>query len=321
MCVVYHEEASEGSWRGTGGGLGRYQASAEQPKAPSFNWHNSKVTNDPSERHGQIAQYCYFKISITIISTREASSDRNLKVTLLAYQNNYVGIPSTMSNVAKGFEHSSNQIGVLWERDNWYQEYRYPIKFKHSFYIYIGERNSWPQGKPVGRGQRGDKEREEKEEVEEMDEWARETRNEVKIDSAENIAPLLRCVFGKSGCFFKFYDGVTSGTIDTRREAKEIKRQGENTKTSGRRPERKTRPAIKSHQKFHFAITDAKSKQNHGRFVNYIFHGYFLLLNIIFVRKWGIMIIVLVPSRFVKICVTILATRACTINANRIVKR
>jgi len=92
-------------------------------------------------------------------------------------------------------------------------------------------------------------------------------------------------VFGKSGCFFKFYDGVTSGTIDTRREAKEIKRQGENTKTSGRRTERKTRLAIKSHQKFHFAITDAKSKQNHGRFVNYIFHGYFLLLSIIFVQK------------------------------------
>ncbi|KYN31302.1 hypothetical protein ALC56_14183 [Trachymyrmex septentrionalis] len=160
------------------------------------------------------------------------------------------------------------------ERDNWYQEYRYPIKFKHSFpalpanadgvinRVYIGERNSWPRGKPVGRGQRGDKETEEKEEVEEMDEWARETRNEVKIDSAgETSGSVL----------------LTSGTIDTRRKAKEIKRQGENTKTSERRRERKTRPAIKSHQKFHFAITDAKSKQNHGRFVNYIFHWIFFI--------------------------------------------
>ncbi|EGI68205.1 hypothetical protein G5I_03301 [Acromyrmex echinatior] len=407
MCVVCYEEASEGSWRGTGGegGLGRHQASAEQPKAPSnagqilvflflkkiwnlkkfytlpasirvsFNWHNSKVhlwvTNDSSERHGQIAQYCYFKISITIISTREASSS---SVTLLAYQNNYVGIPSMMSNVAKGFEHSSNQIGVL-ERDNWYQEYRYPIKFKHSFedsddetvnrtrvkYVLetdgprifrhwwhvkstvvpvlpanaggvinrikrtFGNRNKY--GKPVGRGQHGDKETEEKEEVEEMDEWARETRNEmlelirsvlqvmgstfinspvrdpsrgidflnVRVEreptrqwTAGGIAAsrinralsFVRFVFGSkrisaiysaskedrnsdSGAVCAY--AVTSGTIDTRREAKEIKRQGENTKTSGRRTERKIRPAIKSHQKFHFAITDAKSKQNHGR--------------------------------------------------------
>ncbi|KYQ46979.1 hypothetical protein ALC60_14008, partial [Trachymyrmex zeteki] len=217
-----------------------------------------------SERYGQIVQYCYFKISITIILTREASSGSDLKVTLLAYQNNYVGIPSMMSNVAKCFDIPATRF-ASYERDNWYQEYRYPIKFKHSF--------------PTRQ----------------------RTAGSIAASRINRVLSFVRFVFGSkrisaiysaskedrnsdSGAVCAY--AVTLGTIDTRREAKEIKRQGENTKTSGRRPERKTRPAIKSHQKFHFAITDAKSKQNHRRFVNYIFQGYFLLLNIILVRKW-----------------------------------
>ena len=68
----------------------------------------------------------------------------------------------------------------------------------------------WP-GKPVGRGQRGDKETEEKEEVEEMDEWARETRNEVKIDSAGETSGSVLCWFKqRTGCLVLYNHGEQS---------------------------------------------------------------------------------------------------------------
>lgn len=48
-------------------------------------------------------------------------------------------------------------------------------------------KTGWP------RSARGDKETEEKEEEEEKDEWARETRNEVKIDSAGETSGSVLC--------------------------------------------------------------------------------------------------------------------------------
>ncbi|KYN04616.1 hypothetical protein ALC62_04608 [Cyphomyrmex costatus] len=107
-------------------------------------------------------------------------------------------------------------------------------------------------------------------EVEEMDEWARETRNEVKIDSAV----ITISITGAS----KFL--ISQSPVRDPSRGIDFLGVRERRRDNGRRT------AIKSHQKFHFAITDAKSKRNHGRFVNYIFHGYFLLLNITFVRKW-----------------------------------
>lgn len=57
----------------------------------------------------------------------------------------------------------------------------------------VDRKNSRSPGKPVGCGQRGDKETEEKKEEAKKDEWARETRNEVKIDSAGETSGSVLC--------------------------------------------------------------------------------------------------------------------------------